>query len=87
LRADAVGAPARGELNGEVRDEQRGRQEADRREGDVVVVRERVSDGADVRDVPRQAAADREAGCDSACRRRQVTDSVSERPCFAEGLA
>jgi hypothetical protein len=46
-------------------DEEGCRQEPDRRERGAVVLGERIGDGSDVRDVPRQAAADREPGGDA----------------------
>jgi hypothetical protein len=66
FRPPAVGAVSRGKLHGEVRDEKGRREEADRGEGDVVRDGERVRHGADVRDVPGEAAADRQPGCDPA---------------------
>ena len=60
MRAEPIGAAPGGKLHGEVRDEERGRQEPDGGERDVVVVCERIGDGADVRDVPGQAATDGE---------------------------
>jgi hypothetical protein len=73
LRADAVGAPAGWELRGEGRDDEGSRQEPDGRQRRVVMLGERVGDGADVRDIPGQAAADGEPG-DNAARR------VGQRP-------
>ena len=63
-RADPVRrAPAR-DLDEQVRHEERRREEADDGERDAVGVGERVGDGADVRDVPRHAGAERERPCD-----------------------
>ena len=65
LRAEAIGAAAGRQLDGEERDEERGREEADGRERDAVVAGERIGDGSDVRDVPGQAGADGEPRDDS----------------------
>ena len=65
LRSVPVRAAPGRQLHGEVRDEQRGRQEPDGRERDAVVLGERVGDGADVRDVPGQAATDGESRDDA----------------------
>jgi len=57
-------------------DEQRRRQQADCGQRDAVVLRERIRDRADVRDVPRQATADREPCDDPVPGRRQAFGSV-----------
>jgi hypothetical protein len=62
-----------------MRDEQRRREEPDRGERDVVVVGERIGDRADVRDVPGQAAADREPGDDASDRGGQSAISGRRR--------
>ena len=80
----AVGAATGGELRGEMRDEERRRQQADRRERDAVVLGQRIGDRADVRHVPREAAADCEPGDDPDAgserlgdrRRRRLGDPV-----------
>jgi hypothetical protein len=77
LCADAVGAPAGWNLRGEGRDDESSSQEPDGRQRHVVVLGERVGDGANVRDVPSQAAADCEPGDDAARR-------VGQRPPPAE---
>jgi hypothetical protein len=47
-----------------MRHEQRGREQADRGQRDAIGVGERVGDRADIRDVPREKAADDEPGDD-----------------------
>ena len=65
LRPVSIRATPGRKLYGQVRHEERGRQETDRRERHAVMVGERIGDRADVGDVPGQAAADRES-CDDA---------------------
>ncbi len=60
-RAEAIRAAARWQLDREERHEERGREQADCRERDAVVLGEWIGDGADVRDVPGQAGPDGES--------------------------
>ena len=76
LRAEAIGPTPGRKLHGEMGDEQRRRQQADCGQRDAVVLRERICDRADVRDVPRQATADREPCDDPVPGRRQAFGSV-----------
>jgi hypothetical protein len=62
-----------------MRDEERGREQADHDEGNVVVGGQRIGDGAGVRDVPREASTDGEARCDATSRGGQTRDSGGRR--------
>jgi hypothetical protein len=54
-----------------MRDEERRREQTDGRDGDAVVIGQRIGCRADVRDVPREAPADGEPGDDSGGRTAQ----------------
>ena len=75
--AEAVDCLARGELDGEVREEERRRQQPDRGQGHAVVRRQLVRDRADVRDAPRHAAAER--NCRNGGRGRATPDQRPRR--------
>ncbi len=59
-RAEPVCSSTSGELDREVRDEERGREQADRGKRHAVRISERICVSADVGDVPREAPAHRE---------------------------
>jgi hypothetical protein len=63
-RAEAVAQMTGRDLGGGVRDEERGREQADRGERHTVGVRERVGGGADARHVPGRREADPDGGRD-----------------------
>ena len=67
LGAEAVGSAAGRKLDGEVCDEQGGGEQAHSGDRDAVVLGQRIGGRADVRDVPGEAAADREPRRDSGC--------------------
>jgi hypothetical protein len=59
-RADPVRRAPTGDLDEQVRHEERGREQAHDGERDAVGLGQRIRDGADVRDVPRHAGAEGE---------------------------